>query len=81
MAFLEHFVLESSVIDGQLSILENESLHDVAVVDVDGEDFSQADENIVLDAIFRIDERCKLLREVDCLIHCNLSSLFFVFLE
>ena len=81
MAFLEHFVLESSVIDGQLSILENESLHDVAVVDVDGEDFCQADEHVVLDAVFRIDERSKLLREVDSLIHSNLSSLFFVFLE
>ena len=34
MALLEHLVLESSVIDWQLSVLKDEFLHDVAVVHV-----------------------------------------------
>ena len=74
-------MLERSVIHWQLSILEDEALHDMAVVDVDAEDFGEADEHIVLHAVLRVDERRQLLRKVDCLIHCNLSGLFFVFLE
>lgn len=38
MTFLEHLMLQSPVINGQLSILQDESLHDMAVVDVDRED-------------------------------------------
>ena len=61
MAFLEHLMFQSSVIDGQLSIFQNESLHDVAVVNIDRQDFAEADEHVGLYAIFRVDERCKLL--------------------
>ena len=81
MAFLEHLMLQSSVVHRQLSVFQNESLHDVAVVDIDRQDFAEADENVGLYAIFRVDERCKLLREVDCFVYSYLSGLLLVFLE
>ena len=58
MTFLEHLMLQSPVINGQLSILQNESLHNVAVVDIDREDLSETYKDIVLNAILRVDERC-----------------------
>ena len=81
MALLEHLVLESSVVDWQLSILKDEFLHNMAVIYIYGKDLCQTDEHVVLDSIFWVNERCQLLREVDCLVHCNLSCLFLVLLE
>ena len=81
MALLEHLVLQSPVIDWQLSVLKNEFLHDVAVVHVYGKDLCQADEHIVLHSVFWVNEGRELLREVDRLVHRDLSCLFLVLLE
>ena len=81
MALLEHLVLQSPVIDWQLSVLENEFLHNVAVVHVYGKDFCEAYEHIVLDSVFWVNEGRELLREVDRLVHRDLSCLFLVLLE
>ena len=81
MALLEHLVLQSPVIDWQLSVLENEFLHNVAVVHVYGKDLCEADEHIVLDSVFWVNEGRELLREVDRLLHRDLSCLFLVLLE
>ena len=48
VTLLEHLVLQSPRVHWQLTVLEDEALHDVAVVDVDGEDLSQAHKHIVL---------------------------------
>ena len=82
VALLEHLVLQRFVvIDGQLAVLKDELLHDMAVVDIYGQDLSQADEHVVLDAVLGVDKRRQLLREVDCLVHGYLSGLFLVLLE
>ena len=81
VALLEHLMLQSLVIYGQLSILEDKALHYVAVVDVNGEYFSQTDEDVVLDAVLGVYEWGQLLREVDGLVDAHLSSLLLVFLE
>ena len=61
VALLEHFVLQRPVIDRQLSVLEDEFLHDVAVVGVERKDLCEADENFVLHAVLRVDERRQFL--------------------
>ena len=82
VALLEHLMLQRSVVShGQFPVLEDELLHDVAVVDVDGEDLGQADEDVVLDAVLGVDKRRQLLGEVDCLVHGHLGGLLLVLLE
>ena len=81
MALLEHLVFQSPVIDWQLSVLKNEFLHNVAVVHVYRKDLCKADKYIVLHSVFWVNEGRKLLREVDRLVHRDLSCLFFVLLE
>jgi len=81
VAFLKHLVLQSLVIHWQLSVLEDEALHDVAIVDVYREDLGEADEDVVLHAVLRVDEGRQLLCEVDRLVDGHLRSLFLVFLE
>ena len=81
MALLEHLSLQCLVANGDLSIPQDESLHDVAVVLVDGEDLDEADEDVVLAAVLRVDEWSKFLREVDSFVNGNLSSFFLVLLE
>ena len=81
MTLLEDLELECLVVDGQLSVLENEVFHDVAVVDVYREDFSETNEDVVLNAVFRVDEGSEFLSEVDGLINGNLGSLLLVLLE
>lgn len=61
MTLLIHHMLQILSTDWQLSVLDDEALHDVAVVDVDREDFGQAHEHTVLDLVLRIDERSQLL--------------------
>ena len=81
VTLLEHLVLERPVVHGQLSILQDKLLHNVAVVGVDGKDLGEADEYFVLHPILRVDERRQFLREVDRLIHGDLGSLLLVLLE
>ena len=49
-------MLQSPVINWQLSVLQDETLHDVAVVNVYGEDLGQAHEDVVLNSKLRVDE-------------------------
>ena len=81
VALLEHLVLQSPRVHWQLTVLEDEALHDVAVVYVYGEDLGEAHEDVVLHAVLRVDERRQLLRKVDRLVDRYLSRLFLVFLE
>ena len=74
-------ILQCSAIDGQLSILKDEPLHDVTVVVIYGENLGETDENIVLNAVLGVDERRQLLGEVNGLINGNLSGFLLVFLE
>ena len=77
----KNLILQSSAIDGQLSILKDEPLHDVTVVVIYGEDLGKTDEHVVLNAVLGVDERRQLLGEVNGLIDCDLSCFLLVFLE
>ena len=77
----KNLILQSSAIDRQLSILKDEPLHDVTVVVIYGENLSQTDEHVVLNAVLGVDERRQLLGEVNGLIDGDLSGLLLVFLE
>ena len=77
----KNLVLESPAVDGQLSVLKDEPLHDVTVVVIYGENLSQTDEHVVLNAVLGVDERRQLLGEVNGLIDGDLSGLLLVFLE
>lgn len=81
MALLEHLVLEIRVVDWQLSVLQDEFLHHVAVVCVDRKDLDKAEEDFALDSVLGVDEGRELLREVDRLIDGHLCSFFLVLLE
>ena len=61
VALLEHLMLQSPRVHWQLTVLEDEALHDVAVVDVNGENLGQAHKHIVLHAVLGVDKRCQLL--------------------
>ena len=81
VALLEHLVLQSPRVHWQLTVLEDEALHDVAVVDVDGEDLSQAHKHIVLHAVLGVNKRSQLLRKVDCLVDGHLRRILLILLE
>ena len=81
VTLMEHCFLQRLVANWQLSILEDEALHDVAVVDVDGEDLSQAHKHVVLHAVLGVNERSQLLRKVDCLIDGHLRRILLILLE
>ena len=81
VALLEHLMLQRSVVNWQLTVLQDEFLHDVAVVHVYGKNLSQADENIVLHSVLGVNEWSQFLREINGLVHRHLSSLLLVLLE